>query len=235
MLLVRSCSRSPPPGSPAAPTSLPRHRLGGAHVRHQAHRLRGSPVGICRPLAVGEPELTAEMPDEGGRPPHGSCRPGLRQPGGSDNPIRAGHTACSYSWRMPPRRSRRRMSSRASWSVSVIGAGSWVKGRAFEIPRRAAASSGSASGRRIHAGPSAARWGAGSRSDGTRRRSGLPDFARSSVSRSNWALPPAGTTSRVYGRGIEFFSSVTLSRPVPAERAAHSGFTAVPGRIRSPG
>jgi hypothetical protein len=40
------------------------------------------------------------------------------------NLIRAGQAACSYTRRMPPRRSRRRMSRRASWSGSVIGSGS---------------------------------------------------------------------------------------------------------------
>src|SRR4051812_45358221 len=33
---------------------------------------------------------------------------------GADNPVRAGHAACWYSWRMLPSRSRRRM-----WSVGL--------------------------------------------------------------------------------------------------------------------
>jgi hypothetical protein len=52
----------------------------------------------------------------------------------AENVIRAGQAACSYSWRIPPRRSRRRMSRRAICSGSAIGAGNGCSGRAFAMP-----------------------------------------------------------------------------------------------------
>jgi aconitase family protein (aconitate hydratase) len=52
----------------------------------------------------------------------------------AENAVRAGQAACSYSCRMPPSRSRRRMSSRVSCSGSVIGSGSGVSGRTFAMP-----------------------------------------------------------------------------------------------------
>jgi hypothetical protein len=54
---------------------------------------------------------------------------------GAENLIHAAQAACSYSWMMPARRSRRRMLSRASWPGSVIGSGSGCSGRALEMPR----------------------------------------------------------------------------------------------------
>ncbi len=48
--------------------------------------------------------------------------------------IHAGHAACRYSWRMPPRRSRLRMSRPAIWSGSVVDAGSGCRGRVFAMP-----------------------------------------------------------------------------------------------------
>jgi hypothetical protein len=50
------------------------------------------------------------------------------------NAIRAGQAACSYSWRMPPRRSRRRMVRWARRSGSVMGSGSGTSGRALAMP-----------------------------------------------------------------------------------------------------
>jgi ADP-ribosylglycohydrolase len=49
---------------------------------------------------------------------------------GAENTVRAGQAACRYSWRMPPRRSRLRMSRRSSRSSSVIGRGSGRRGAA---------------------------------------------------------------------------------------------------------
>ncbi|WP_438492677.1 IS630 family transposase [Streptomyces asiaticus] len=50
--------------------------------------------------------------------------------------IRAGHAACLYSWRMPPRRSWRRMSRLLNLSGSSIGEGSGCSGRAFAMECR---------------------------------------------------------------------------------------------------
>jgi hypothetical protein len=52
----------------------------------------------------------------------------------ADNLIRTGQAACSYSWRMPPSRSRRRMSRRLILPGSAIGVGSERSGRAFAMP-----------------------------------------------------------------------------------------------------
>jgi hypothetical protein len=52
----------------------------------------------------------------------------------ADNYVRAGQAACSYSWRMPPRRSRRWMLRWASRSGSVIDSGNGASGRAFAMP-----------------------------------------------------------------------------------------------------
>jgi hypothetical protein len=52
----------------------------------------------------------------------------------AENSVRAGQAACSYSRRMPPRRSRRWMFRWASRSGSVIGSGSGTSGRAFAMP-----------------------------------------------------------------------------------------------------
>jgi len=54
---------------------------------------------------------------------------------GAENVVRAGQAACRYSWRMPPSRSRRRMSSRPSGSGSVIGWGSGRRGAAARSVR----------------------------------------------------------------------------------------------------
>lgn len=48
--------------------------------------------------------------------------------------VRPGHAACSYAWRIPPRRSRRRMSRRVICSGSVIGPGKGCSGRVFAMP-----------------------------------------------------------------------------------------------------
>lgn len=48
--------------------------------------------------------------------------------------VQAGQAACSYSWRRPPRRSRRRMRIWASWSRLVIGSGNGASGRALAMP-----------------------------------------------------------------------------------------------------
>ena len=50
------------------------------------------------------------------------------------NLVRAGQAACSYSWRMPPRRSRLRMSRRINLFGSAIGGGSGFRGLAFAMP-----------------------------------------------------------------------------------------------------
>src|SRR4051812_3636590 len=49
----------------------------------------------------------------------------------AENLVRAGHAACSYSWRMPPRRSRLRMLRCAIVAGSAIGVGSANRGRAL--------------------------------------------------------------------------------------------------------
>jgi len=54
---------------------------------------------------------------------------------GAGNPVRAGHAARSYSWRSPPRRSRRWMVRCVIVSGLVIGLGSGCSGRALAIPR----------------------------------------------------------------------------------------------------
>jgi len=58
-----------------------------------------------------------------------ACEPAL-----AENLVRAGHAACWYSWRMPPRRSRLRMSRWAILSGSAIGAANGRSGRAFAMP-----------------------------------------------------------------------------------------------------
>jgi hypothetical protein len=52
----------------------------------------------------------------------------------AENLIRPGQSASRYSWRMPPSRSRFRMSRRVICSGSVIGAGSGWSGRALAMP-----------------------------------------------------------------------------------------------------
>lgn len=52
----------------------------------------------------------------------------------AENLIRAVHAACSYSWRIPPRRSRRRMSRRARMSGLTACTGDGCIGRAFAMP-----------------------------------------------------------------------------------------------------
>jgi D-arabinono-1,4-lactone oxidase len=52
----------------------------------------------------------------------------------AENLIRALQAACSYSWRIPPRRWRLRMSRWAIWSRSMIGGGSGRSGRALAMP-----------------------------------------------------------------------------------------------------
>lgn len=52
----------------------------------------------------------------------------------AENAIRPGQAACRYSWRMPPRRSRRRMSRRVMAFGSAIGVGSACSGRALAAP-----------------------------------------------------------------------------------------------------
>lgn len=52
----------------------------------------------------------------------------------AENLVRAGHAACPYSWRIPPRRSRRRTSRRVICCGSVIGAGKGCSGREFAMP-----------------------------------------------------------------------------------------------------
>jgi hypothetical protein len=52
----------------------------------------------------------------------------------AENLVRAGQAACSYSWRMPPMRSRLRMFRRVSLSGSVTWAGNGYSGRAFAMP-----------------------------------------------------------------------------------------------------
>jgi len=56
-------------------------------------------------------------------------------PVGAENLVRAGQAACSYSWRMPARRSCGRIRRRVSVAGSVIGSGSGCSGRAFAMPR----------------------------------------------------------------------------------------------------
>ena len=52
----------------------------------------------------------------------------------ADNSIRSGQATCSYSRKMPPKRSRLRTSSRAIRSGVVTWAGSGWSGRAFAMP-----------------------------------------------------------------------------------------------------
>jgi putative transposase len=52
----------------------------------------------------------------------------------AENLIRRRQAACSYSWRIPPRRRRLRMSRWAIWSRSMIGGGSGRSGRALAMP-----------------------------------------------------------------------------------------------------
>lgn len=52
----------------------------------------------------------------------------------AENRVRAGQAACWYSWRVPPRRSRRHMSRWAMASGSVIGGGRGCSGRASAMP-----------------------------------------------------------------------------------------------------
>ena len=54
---------------------------------------------------------------------------------GADNYVRAGQSACWYSWMMPARRSRRRMCRCVIVAGSVIGSGSGCNGLEFEMPR----------------------------------------------------------------------------------------------------
>jgi acyl transferase domain-containing protein/NAD(P)H-dependent flavin oxidoreductase YrpB (nitropropane dioxygenase family) len=79
------------------------------------------PVALPSDLPATSPASTSE-PDR----PAGPVLAG--------NVIRAGHAACWYSWRMPPRRSRLRMSRQAIRSGSVIGSGRGCSGRALPIP-----------------------------------------------------------------------------------------------------
>jgi hypothetical protein len=52
----------------------------------------------------------------------------------AENYVQAGQAACSYSWRRPPRRSRRWMFSWVSRPGSVIGLGSGLSGAALAMP-----------------------------------------------------------------------------------------------------
>jgi hypothetical protein len=52
----------------------------------------------------------------------------------AENYVQAGQAACSYSWRRPPRRSRRWMFSWVSRPGSVIGSGSGLSGAALAMP-----------------------------------------------------------------------------------------------------
>lgn len=54
---------------------------------------------------------------------------------GAENCVRAGQAACSYSWMMPLRRSRRRMCRCVIVAGSVIGSGSGCSGLEFEMAR----------------------------------------------------------------------------------------------------
>ncbi|WP_442806834.1 MULTISPECIES: IS5 family transposase [unclassified Streptomyces] len=55
-------------------------------------------------------------------------------PAPAENLIHRGQAACWYSWKVPPRRSRRRMSRRVIPCGSVIGVGSGYSGRALAMP-----------------------------------------------------------------------------------------------------
>jgi hypothetical protein len=52
----------------------------------------------------------------------------------AENLVCAGQAACSYSWRMPPRRSRLRMLRRAILAGSAIVVGNGCSGLAFAMP-----------------------------------------------------------------------------------------------------
>jgi hypothetical protein len=52
----------------------------------------------------------------------------------AENSIHARQAACSYWWRIPPRRWCLRMLKWAIWSGSVIGEGSGWSGRALAMP-----------------------------------------------------------------------------------------------------
>jgi hypothetical protein len=60
-------------------------------------------------------------------------------PVGAENVVRAAQAACWYSCRMPPSRSRRRMSRRSSWRGSMTGWGSGRRGAAARSTRWGAA------------------------------------------------------------------------------------------------
>ncbi len=94
---------------------------------------------VCHALGMGvEPKDTegvrAKLKRLVKRRQLAETEPGLFALVPAENVIRAGQAACSYSWRMPPSRSRRRMASRLSWSGSVMGSGSAACGRALAMP-----------------------------------------------------------------------------------------------------
>jgi hypothetical protein len=76
--------------------------------------------------AAAGPASHRDLPSDPASPPASAAL--------AENLIRRGQAACSYSWRMPPRRSRRRMSRRAIWSGSVTGMGNGRIGRALAMP-----------------------------------------------------------------------------------------------------
>jgi len=78
------------------------------------------------------------LPDQCHHPQDCGSQRGLRpgpsrraDPAGAGNPVRPGQAACLYSWRMLPRRSRRRTSSRAirAGSGAASGNGCWGQTR----------------------------------------------------------------------------------------------------------
>jgi hypothetical protein len=88
--------------------------------------------------AFSEPVVPGHPAPQGRAPLRRVQRAGPSGPGTdaapADNLIRAGQAACSYSCKIPPRRSRLRMSRRAILSGSSIGGGNGWSGRAFDTP-----------------------------------------------------------------------------------------------------
>jgi hypothetical protein len=91
------------------------------------------------PMCAHRILLDTSIVDQGYERGQLSRRRGVRsaagRPCGCRKLVRAVQAACSYSWRTPPRRSRRRMLRCVIVAGSVIGSGSGCSGRAFEIPR----------------------------------------------------------------------------------------------------
>jgi putative transposase len=90
---------------------------------------------LDRMLTYGQRHLLATLADYVAHYNHHRPHQGRNQlPARAENLVRAGQAACSYSWRVPPSRSRLRMLRWAILPGSVIGVGSGCSGRAFVMP-----------------------------------------------------------------------------------------------------